>query len=228
MSAYQNSDQAFIDEWDAAIDMYGEIFPGLTIVATTGSGLIDFVTGDSFPVPTDVSGERGRPDMDCAAEAAILSHFIDPLVDLLNAKSTQTSGLEAIRASNVNLGDVGVKFLSLETENYSFPSAQILGGFQFNTSVANNPSKQGNSPEVEQALFNVLQVVFTNTPVGSPYCEPQSGSPLNYLQIYYPDFQYAESNGNAPVTEGTCGSTSVSAQTELNTASEQLLGIAEP
>lgn len=30
MAAYQKSDQAFIDEWNAAIDMYGEIFSGVT------------------------------------------------------------------------------------------------------------------------------------------------------------------------------------------------------
>ena len=39
-AAYQDTDQAFIDAWDAAIDMYGEIFSGLTLVATTGDGLL--------------------------------------------------------------------------------------------------------------------------------------------------------------------------------------------
>ncbi len=227
MPAYQSSDQAFIDEWDAAIDMYREVFQNLTPVATTGNGLIDFTTG-TFPVPADVSGECGKPDEDCAAEAAIIAHFVDPFVDIFDAKATQTSGLEASRANVVNLGAVGAKFLSLSTENYLFPSAQILGGLQFNTSVSQNTEKEGSSTEVEQALFNVLQVVFTNTPVGSLYCEPQSGSPLNYLQIYYPDFQYADSNGNAPVMEGTCSNVSISAQALLNTASQLLFVISSP
>jgi hypothetical protein len=37
---HQTTGQAFIDEWENAIDMYGKIFSGLTLVAT-GAGLLD-------------------------------------------------------------------------------------------------------------------------------------------------------------------------------------------
>ena len=33
--AYQKTNQAFIDEWNNAIDMYDQIFSGITLVATT-------------------------------------------------------------------------------------------------------------------------------------------------------------------------------------------------
>src|ERR1019366_7324520 len=79
MPAYEKSDQAFIDEWNAAIDMYGEIFSGVTLVATTGSGLPNFGNG-GFTIPSAFSRDCGRPDMDCAAETTILSHFVDPTV----------------------------------------------------------------------------------------------------------------------------------------------------
>ena len=142
MPAYQKSDQAFIDEWNAAIDMYGEIFSGVTLVATTGSGLPNFGNG-GFTIPSAFSRDCGRPDMDCAAETTILSHFVDPTVGGANAKATQTSGVEAARADLLNLGLAGVKRLSESTEQLTVPSAQILGGAQFNTSFANNTLTEG-------------------------------------------------------------------------------------
>jgi hypothetical protein len=44
--AYQDSDQAYIDEWEAAIDMYGEIFSDIMLVVTTANpGFPNFVIG---------------------------------------------------------------------------------------------------------------------------------------------------------------------------------------
>ncbi len=225
--------RAFIDEWDAAIDMYGEIFQGVTLVATTGSGLPNFSPGP-FPIPPGFSADCGNPNMDCAAETTILSHFVNPFVDLLDAKATQPSGLEASRATNTDLGLLGVGLLSRDTENFLVPSAQILGGAQFNTSVANSPSKEGGntefpSPSVEQGLYNVLQVFFNGTPVAGQYYETNGGIPLNYLQIYYPDFLYAAENGPAAVMEcRVCSTVNISAQTEFGMASQWLFMISDP
>jgi hypothetical protein len=144
MPAYQQSDQAFIDEWNAAIDMYGEVFSGITLVATTGSGLPNLNT-TGFTVPTAFSADCPNKDIDCAAETTILSHFVDPTVGGANAKSTQTSGLEAARAAAVapNLGLASVKRLSEGTAQLTSPSAQILGGAQFNTSFVNSTLPEG-------------------------------------------------------------------------------------
>jgi hypothetical protein len=50
-SAYVNSNRAFIEEWAAAIDMYGEVFDetfgGVTLTVSTGNGLPDF-TGSTL------------------------------------------------------------------------------------------------------------------------------------------------------------------------------------
>ena len=56
MTAYQNSDQAFIDEWNAAIDMYGKIFKNVTLIATTGSGLPK-LSRTGFTIPAAFSGD---------------------------------------------------------------------------------------------------------------------------------------------------------------------------
>ena len=132
MQAYQKSDQAFIDEWNAAIDMYGQIFSGVTLVATTGSGLP--TSAAAVTIPSAFSADCGRSDMDCAAETTILSHFVDSTVGGANPKATQTSGVEAARTGLLNLGLAGVKRLSQSTAQLTPPSAQILGGAQFNTS----------------------------------------------------------------------------------------------
>jgi hypothetical protein len=71
MAAYQKSDQAFIDEWDAAIDMYGQIFSGVTLVATTGAGLPN-LSATGYTIPSAFSGDCPKPNMDCAAETTIM------------------------------------------------------------------------------------------------------------------------------------------------------------
>ncbi len=288
MTAYQKSDQAFIDEWNAAIDMYGEIFSGVTLVATTGSGLPNFANG-SFTVPGAFSWDCGRPDMDCAAETTILSHFVDPAVGGANAKATQTSGVEASRGDLLNLGIAGVKGLSQSTAGLWTPSAQILGGAQLNTSFANNtltegctskfPPDSSDTPTAcslppgchvqgclpvacippaclapgvtqadlasykkfsdvpakdlippEQAEYNVLSVYFDGTAIASAFGGTPGAAPLNYLQIYYPDIQYAADHVNTPALVEETGGAGVviSAQDLLDVASRKLLEIAEP
>jgi hypothetical protein len=135
MAAYQRSDQAFIDEWSAAIDMYGEIFSGVTLVATTGGGFPNLsVTG--FTVPSAFSGDCPNPDMDCAAETTILAYFGKPTVGGANAKAAQEDGMEAARpVGPFNLGVGGIKLVSQSTAQLTAPSAQILGGAQFNSSL---------------------------------------------------------------------------------------------
>jgi hypothetical protein len=226
--AYQSTDQAFIDEWDNAIDMYGEIFLGLTLVATTGSGLPNF---NDLPVapPSGYGPDCEDENMDCAAEATILSYFAEASIGGANAKATQTSGLEVSRADNVDLGVLGVKFLSDTTATPNDFSTQILGGLQLNTSVSQHAEEEGSSSVVEQALYNVLQVIFNGTAVASSYCQTVGMAPLNYVQIYSNDFLYAGKNGAVSVHEGSClGTHSMSAQDELNAASALLLSISEP
>jgi hypothetical protein len=57
-----------------------------------------------------------------------------------------------------------------------------------------------NAAPVEQALLNALQQYFAGTPAASAFAAPKtimnnttpvSNAPLNYLQMWYPDFEYA-------------------------------------
>jgi hypothetical protein len=236
---YQNSDQAFIEEWNNAIDMYGEIFSGLTLVVTTGSGLPDFTTSVVQSAPTSpivfTSDCTSLPiTMDCVAETTILSYFIGGTVGgSSNAKATQTSGVKS-PITTVDLGLNGVKIVSSSTQTFSAPSQQILGGAQLNGSFSNNPMGEGGTVgnDVVQALYNILEVIFTDTQAGYIYCEPTSTmnmqpAPLNYVQIDSSDFQYAAKNLSNTVN--TCGGpTTTTAQNELNRASLYLQIISEP
>jgi hypothetical protein len=276
--AYQNSDQAFIDEWNTATDMFGQIFSGVTLVATTGSGLPNFgSTGITVP-PAFKADCRVPPDMDCAAEMTILAHFVDPSVAKNDAKATQESGLDGVSGGVA----AGVKRRAQMTGQLSAPGAQILGGLQFGTSLARETLKQGctsrfppekdrtagssdtssvpiadipqaclapgvtsanlasyrQSGDVpasdlispEQGLYNVLRNYFDGTPAASAFGGSPGTAPMNYLQIYVADFQYAAAHVNAPArvmqTDGT--TVMMTAQDLLNLASQKLLEIGEP
>jgi hypothetical protein len=97
----------------------------------------------------------------------------------------------------------------------------------FNT-LRDVPRKDLISPE--QAEYNVLKVFFDGTAAASFFGGTPGATPLNYLQIYAVDFQYAETHAHAPeqVVETGGASVSISAQDLLNLARQKLLEIAEP
>lgn len=141
LTAYQNSDQGFVDEWNNAIDMFGQIFSGVTLVAPmTAAGLPNLSA--NFTIPGGFSAYCPSPDMHCAAVTSVLSHFLDPTVGGTNAKAVQEDGMEASRVGG-NLGVAGVKLASQSTAQFTTASAQILGGLQFNSSFANFPLTEG-------------------------------------------------------------------------------------
>jgi hypothetical protein len=291
MAAYQATDQAFIDEWEAAIDMYGEIFGGVTLVATMGDKLPNFDMGNSYPIPAGFSGDCKTRSMTCAAVTTILSYFMEPTVGGANAKATQTSSFTASKPA-IDLGIVSVELLSQRTAALPAPSAQILGGIQFDQSFADFtvnegctaafPPDAGNMPagctipptcttngcvpvacipqaclapgvttaalasyitfsnvpaadllSPEQALYNLLNIYFNGTAAASFFGGTTQGTPpapLNYLQIYYQDIQYAQANADAPaaVVETSGATVSTTAQAQLSLASQKLLEIGEP
>jgi hypothetical protein len=125
------SDQAFIDAWDAAIDMYGEVFSGVTLVITTGNGLPNFAGVPVPSPPAALSPDCAFDlDLDCSAETTILGYFMEATVGGANAKATQESGMKA----SIVTGDLetnSVKLLSTLTAQSARASAQVLGGLQF-------------------------------------------------------------------------------------------------
>ena len=195
--SYRQSDKAFVDEWDAAVTMYGELFRNVTIVLTRGSGLPTFSRG------------QGR-----SAQAAIVSSFAAHAVGT-NAKATQTSGMKACRETEG--GIKGVKELS-QSASYAPP---MLGGAQFDTSFSQKPATEGCKASCDaeapacrgvtpaQALNNVLSVYFDGTPVGDQYGASKGAVRMNYLQIYEKDIRFA--------------STQPEVQAALEQASRQLL-----
>ncbi len=140
--AYQESDQAFIDEWEVAVDMFGGIFSGVTLVATTGNGMPDF-SNTGFTVPPANQDDCPTPNMDCGAESTILSHFVDPSVVDANAKATQGSGMRGSGVGVSNFGAAASRQLSQRTTQLKSPTAQILGGMQFDTSVVLDSVMEG-------------------------------------------------------------------------------------
>ena len=138
---YLMSDKAFVEEWNNAIDMYSEVFNWMTLVVTTADGLPNLSTSFTTP-PAFISECTPDMDMDCAAEASILTHFMDSTVGGTNGKATQTSGMEASRV-NFDLGVDGVKSVAQSTMTMSTKSTIILGGAQFNTRFSLFAAQEG-------------------------------------------------------------------------------------
>jgi hypothetical protein len=174
-SSYQRSDKAFVEEWDAAVTVFGEVFHNMTIVLTRGSGLLDFT--------------RHQGDV---AQGSIVSSFAAHAVGA-DTKATQTSGMKACRETVA--GIKGVKELSA--------SSPILGGAQFNTSFSQKPAAEGckasckaeapvcQSVTPAEALSNVLSVYFDGTPDGALYGASRGAARMNYLQVYEKDILFA-------------------------------------
>jgi hypothetical protein len=237
-SSYINSDRAFVEEWAAAIDMYGEIFSGVTLEVTTGNGLPDFCTVEASlsgwhcvpaapnpyffnppPAFTPDCGSSSTTTMDCAAETAILAYFAGPPIGGANAKGTASAGLTA--RSNSTPEQIPsanrVKWLSLNTTapqsvlNSSSGSwavvSHMLGGLQFAKSFYTHPAFEGCEKGTtctispEDALLNVLKAYFAGTSLGDAFpggsntamngSETIVDAPINYLQIWDTDIQYA-------------------------------------
>jgi hypothetical protein len=256
---YQQSDVAIIDEWAHAIDMFGRTFSGLTLTVSTGDGLPNL----DAPLPTDVpcnlnKGEtctftipvspidfhgvcKAKGDMDCAAEATILTYFIQSNVGGSNAKATMMDGMKG-GAKHGNLGVTCVKLISFETDLFTSPSERILGGSQFAHRFSNNAAgaaDEGGCPSgcsKEQALYNVLVWFFDETsegpsfPSGTVAIGGHNGpAPLNYLQFYGPDIKYASDNVSSPKVDVMMGGSKkpVTAQELLHKASLALAAVAE-
>jgi hypothetical protein len=190
---YLNSDRAFIEEWAAAIDAYGEIFSGMTLTIATGNGLPDFskeIAGTvtcntgrtisvlapaiippppAFKADCDVLPPNKTPfPIDCAAEAAILAYFAEPSVGGPNAKATQENALSAS-------DDVVPSLLTLSNASVKWLSQITAGGL---ATVAGPVTEPGAAPVMSRMLgglqftafaFNSNDPITNATRIGCPY-----------------------------------------------------------
>jgi hypothetical protein len=152
-SEYLNSDRPFVEEWKAAIDMFGKVFSGVTLVLeATSDSLPQFPTANTSlttPAPgfeEDCSGSPTNADPRCAAVTQVLYYFVNPTVDensvdglflFTDAKETQEAGLNASQ-DDPDGGFWGIKWLAADTSGGKTPlpatpydMSQMLGGLQF-------------------------------------------------------------------------------------------------
>jgi hypothetical protein len=228
-SNYVNTDRAFIEEWAAAMDMFGQIFSGVTLVVTTGLGLPNFCAlsaaggasgsppcpaSDPFLTPPPAfapdCGTGTTATMDCAAETAILAYFAGPPIGGNNAKATSMAGLTATASGP--LSSLSVKWLSEKTStgfsvlpNSGALVSRMLGGAQFA-----KPFHNSTSPSPEDELLDVLKAFFTGTSVASSFgasgtgmngTEPVHNATINYLQVWNTDLVYAFGLSGCPLAQ---------------------------
>jgi len=232
-----NSNQAFVEEWENAIGLYDGIFHNLTLVLTPGDG-------EGFPF--DAATQSTNPlcqystNASCTAVASILAYFENYQSINGNGKASQVSGLRADGAtltnSDADLG--GVKLLAAQTAGASAWN-QIIGGAQFDHAFSGclptncTPTPEQDEFRVLATFFNGTQAVngTTNFPGLFLYVSDEStvnppltnSAPLNYLQVYYQDVLYAESNGCTNIDTGRGGPPLYASAQDLLNAANQLL-----
>jgi hypothetical protein len=150
---YINSDEPFVLEWKAAIDLYSQIFHGVTLeLTTTTDALPDFpeattATDHYVVAPADFTSDCAKtlqPNaQQCAAVTQVISYFANPTVGVDDAKLTWEAGMTAAR-DGIDLGTNAVKWLSATTAAGLAPPtpgipyhlSRMLAGMQFSHSFS--------------------------------------------------------------------------------------------
>jgi uncharacterized protein (TIGR03437 family) len=205
-SAYQNTDQAFIEAWKQAIDAYESIFSGITLFigADAGDDFPNFsqtVTphSDNTLFAVDCSNSPKSEIMSCEAKTEILSYFVTKTGP--NGKGTQVGGMTA--SSAVTIGNIGVQGVKVLTSLAPPPSPPFIGGAEFDFPVSGSslegegcPDPSGNCPglSVAEGAYNVMTVFFTGTPAAAFYGGTMGTATVQYLEVSYVDLQYALAN----------------------------------
>ena len=249
-SAYQDTDQVFIDQWKLTIDAYERIFSGVTLVISPDSGddLPKFKQNPVLPVHldntlfaqgcSDAITAAGPPNFDdtdyrsCEAKTEILSYFLT--VDGPNAKDTEVGGMTA--SSDTLTGNIGLPGVKL-LDSLLPPASPLLGGAQFDHAVSGSNSQRqavGCPPALgpncnitpEQATYYVLANFFDRTSFAGFYGGVSGSEPIQYVQVDIEDVQYAQAN-LCPNPPGLIiGGAEVTLQDLLNRASHDLFAIA--
>ena len=148
MAAYQKSDQAFIDEWNNAIDLFGKTFSGVTLVAHDGrrpsqlrrnsryGALLAFYGG----LPQSRYGLRRRDD-----DPRILRRCRPSAGPTPRRPRPAASKPRAARPQH-NMGVASVKNAGAQHGAAASPRRRFLGGAQFNTGFLQPPSGKAAPP----------------------------------------------------------------------------------
>jgi hypothetical protein len=205
-TAYQHSDQVFIDWWEKAIANYEHTFSDITLILSPDSGddlpeYGDNVLGDpGWLFDADCSEDTEYP-MSCSAKTDVLSYFLARKTG--NRKATDVGGMTAasqVTPGSTGIGVGGIKVLtSLKTE-----SPRILGGAEFDYSVSETSTRQqegcwkpnGKCPPLttEEAAYYVLKVFFDETPFADYYGGTDGSTPIQWVDIDYIDILYAQTH----------------------------------
>ncbi len=211
-SSYVNSERAFIEEWAYAIDVYGQLFSGVTLTVATGGDQLPDFPSPSNPYLTHPPqafvpdcGTSNIATMSCAAETAILAYFAGPPAGGANAKATQENGLTARGIQNLPLSGASVKWLS---KNTMFPLsvlnpssrnssivARMLGGLQFAQQFSDQTiGASGHSPMQYEGCQDLKDLKCTMTP---------EQALRNVLQAYFQGTVGATLFGTGSTMNGT-------------------------
>jgi hypothetical protein len=240
IDSYQNTDQAFIDQWEQTIDAYERIFNGITLFLgpDAGQDLPEFKKQNPGPVTVHPDNTLWAIDCNgattdaqprsCEAKTEILSYFVTEAG--ANSKATQVGGMTA--SSAFVTGDIGVPGVKALTSL----SPPLLGGAEFDHPVSSGPNVQEQgcadfpaSPSscavtAEEGAYNTFEVFFYGTPAAAYYGGVPGPVPVQYVDVDFTDVQYAQITPCPTLPSTIPGQPSL--QDLFNRASHDLFAIA--
>jgi hypothetical protein len=203
---YHCTDQAFVDAWNAAIDMYGATFNGLSL-DLTALPILPALKGTTMTAPPGFDKMPcGASPMGCLAMKNVLAHYLDPCVATGNGKLIQMDALQpgvppddpqwvAFRTRTGSLSVAGSTPIQVSP---ILAGAQAAGACAKKWDTYTNYAP-GQTPSPEQACFDMMAGAFENTRAGVHYGFPGGSDSLNYIQIWEGDITYATENGEVTV-----------------------------
>ena len=241
ISEYRNTDQVFIDQWEQTIEMYENIFAGVTLCLSPDAGdKLPIYSHDVTPhsdnvlyamdCQASINSTATHSDiyndcMPCEAKTEILSYFAT--VEGPNEKSTRVGGMTASSPDTLLTGDIGIAGVKLLT-SLTPPSPPLRGGAEFDHPVSADPGEGCPTTNCQlttvEAAYNILTVFFNQTPAAGFYNGTVGTKYIQYLEVPYADVEYAEANWCPDTSSLTLGSTSL--QDLLNRASHDLFAMA--
>ncbi len=214
---YHNTDLPFIQEWNTAIDNFGDIFSGVTLILTTTTDALPNFPGGAPSLLVPSEGFNDDCDdpatsvnaMPCAAVTRVLVHFTNPTIGGKNAKAVFEAGMTASR-NGVDLGENGVKWLGFNTAAGTAPlpgtkydMSRVLGGIQFAQTFSPAATIQaegcptypktvcaGLTPSV--ALHNVMELRYFDGTVAGPVWGSSESVVLGDFQYYDAPMNFLE------------------------------------
>jgi hypothetical protein len=213
-SRYQNSYLIFAEAWKQAIDLYGDLFPGVTLMLSPGEFDRAFAKSpqanlDYGALPSlEAFCPAFQRDKACVAKLSVVSYFVERAAAPRSGKALESDGqngdafLDASFASDVTRTAL---YTAEPSQLDGVDVSRVVGGFtEGSASGAPETGACGNVDDV-QDLYNKMATLFRGTQGGRLFGSAAGSAALGYIGVCASDIVFADAHNaaaNVNVSDG--------------------------